>query len=204
MTQFEMNDFNRKVFEAVKDYHGMKLSYDKVCQKLSITESALVKSLLHLIDTKALFYPGGPHSRVFFTGARPTNWKTVVHRAILDALVEFLHRFEGRPLKANYIRGFLGPGPSNFRLRDQLNELQTLGEITQPVPGTYFVGEPPEDWLKKLLSKDSKKNGVIYHRHSKDSDAHLRAKLHSQDDLRKEANAKGIDFDVLTKMHFEK
>ena len=198
----EMNDYNRRIFDAVKDYEGMKLPYGIVCKKLNITEGALIKSLLHLIDTKALFYPGGPNSRVFFTGSRPTNWKTVVKRAILDALVEYLHPFDGKSLNKGHARGILGPGPENLKLNNQLAELVKIGEISEPIRGTFFVGEPPEDWLKEALKpKNAKESGIIYHRHSEDSDPHLRAKIHSPDDLRKEAEEKGLDVEALIQMH---
>ncbi len=200
--QFEMNDFNRSVFDAVKPYEGMKLPYGIVCKKLKIAEGALVKSLLHLISTKALFYPGGANSRVFFVGGKPSNWKTVTKRAILDALVVHLKECEGKPLNKARTRGILGPGPEGLRLKDQLSALKGLGEITEPIRGTFFVGEPPGDWLKETLkSKYPKKGGTIYHRHDEDSEPHLRAKIHSRDDLRKEAKKKQVDVNALIRMH---
>jgi len=202
MSQFEMNEGNRKVFDTVKDYEGMKFPYGIICKKLKITEGALIKSLLHLIDMKALYYPGGPNSRVFFVGGKPSNWKTVVKRAILDALVVHLKQFEGKPLNKGHARSVLGPGPEGLRLNDQLEALKGLGEITEPIRGTYFIGEPQEDWLKELLkAKHPKENGVIYHRHDEDSEPHLRAKIHSRDDLRKEAKKKQVDVDALIRMH---
>lgn len=49
--------------------------------------------------------------------------------------------------------------------------------------------------------KKAKAPKPIYHKHSEDSDPHLRAKIHSQADLFKEAEEKRIDVDKLIQMH---
>ena len=172
-----LNEFNRAVHEAVQKYEGMKLPYGVICKQLSISEAALIKSLLYLIESGALHYPGGPHSRVFFTGSKPTNWRKVVERAILDAAVVAVKEVEGKPTMMQRLHSVLGPGPEWLRLREQLSKLKAAKEISEPIKGTFFVGEPPEDWLREALKPKEPREDVIYHEHDGLA-SHLKAKLH--------------------------
>src|SRR3990170_644753 len=122
MSTVEMSDFDRSVFEIIKDYEGMKLPFVEVARALNISTEAFWKSkaITHLKDGGAIVEPGGYNSRVYFIGSTPpTNWKRVVKRAILDAVVVEIKLVEGKPHMHTNLRNVLTSGPENFRLKDQ-------------------------------------------------------------------------------------